>query len=678
MLALVAPAAVRPDTLVVPLREVVVTATRAPEPWLRAPTALTVLRRDAFADGRGISLKDALAGVPGVFVQSRAGAQDVRVTIRGFGARGNGDRSNAGNMRGIRVLTDGIPVTEPDGRTALDLVDLGSAERIEVVRSNASALYGNASGGVVNLRSDLDFDQPYLEVRQKAGSFGYHREQLVSGFALGPARAGLSLVNSTFEGWRAHSMSTTSQAQFRLSAPLDGRTRLGMLLDAVSDLNRFPGPLTQAQLDADPRQASPRYVAQDERRRNRVGRVGLTLDRAFDAARDLSLALFLEPKVLQRSERRRFRDFTRYHTGGSALYRQQVSVGPGWEASFTAGGDEAWQDGSILFYDLGPGSTRGEDLVANKREGANSAGGFVESELRWRKRGSARLALRYDALWYLSEDRIEPELNAQKTFRRFTPKGTLSWQAGDHTVYAALGGGVEAPAFNEIDPPPGIPPTSLNPFLEATHSTTWETGARGQLPVDARLGVLRYDAALYWIEVRNDLVPYDGGAYFFTAGATRRRGLELGLDWLPVERVLLEGAFTWSHNRYVDYRYTDENALPQDAAGHEVAGLPAKVFHGTARLGPWSGCSAELMMEAVDGYFADDRNSARTVPYTVLDATVAYGRSLGPATLRAYVAGHNLADERYVASVFINGVNAEYFEPGLPRSWSAGLALRWQ
>ena len=45
-------------------------------------------------------------------------------------------------MRGIRVLTDGIPVTEPDGRTSLDLVDLGGTDRIEVVRSNASSLFG--------------------------------------------------------------------------------------------------------------------------------------------------------------------------------------------------------------------------------------------------------------------------------------------------------------------------------------------------------------------------------------------------------------------------------------------------------------------------------------------------------------------------------------------------------
>ena len=143
MLVIAVTTAAAPETLVVPLQEIVVTGTRTPESALRVPAAISVIPRERFENTRGISLKDALGSTPGVLVQSRGGAQDVRVTIRGFGARGSGERSNSGNMRGIRVLTDGIPLTEPDGRTSLDLVDLGNADRIEVSRSNASALYGN-------------------------------------------------------------------------------------------------------------------------------------------------------------------------------------------------------------------------------------------------------------------------------------------------------------------------------------------------------------------------------------------------------------------------------------------------------------------------------------------------------------------------------------------------------
>ena len=671
---LLAAGAVRPDTVIVPLPEVVVTGTRTAESRLRAPAAISIVDRSAFAEARDLNLKDALSGVPGVFIQSRSGAQDIRITIRGFGARGNGERSNTGNIRGIRVMTDGVPVTEPDGRSSLDLVDLGSAGSVEVQRSNASALFGNATGGVVNVRSDLSFERPFAELRERSGSFGYHREQGVVGFVAGRGRGTLSVLNSTLDGWREHSGSSATQVQARFATPLDEHTRLGVLLDAASNLNRFPGALTQPQLDADPRRANPLFLQRDDRRRNRIGRVALTLDRALEPDQDLAVSLFIEPKVLQRSERNRFRDFTRYHLGGSTTYQLRRRLSPTLESRTALGADEAYQDGAIQFYTLTPSGGRGTGRVADKREGANSAGAFIEEELRWRGRWSARLAVRYDNLWYLAEDRIEPVLNAEKTFRRWTPKGSLSYGFDGHTLYAALGGGVEAPAFNEIDPPPGLDTlTSLNPFLEPMRSRTYEVGGKGHLTDLGTLGELRYDAALYWIDVDNDIIPYDGGAYFFTAGRSRRRGGELALDWLPGRGLLVEGAISVSENRYLEYRN-----LVDDFGGHRVAGLPRATFSGRARYAAPAGVALTVRAEGVGSYFADDANLAVAPAFTLLGATLAYERPMDAVVLRVFVAGDNLADRRHVASVFINGVNGQFFEPGVPRNWSAGLTLRFR
>jgi iron complex outermembrane receptor protein len=661
-----------PDTQVVPYKEVVVTGTRMSESLQKVPSSITVVGRGAFADTRGISLKDALGGVPGVFVQSRSGGQDVRVTIRGFGARGNGERSNTGSMRGIRVLTDGIPVTEPDGRTSLDLVDLGSADRVEVSRSNASALYGNAAGGVVDLRTDLGFGRPYLEARERAGSFGYHREQGMAGFALGQTRGTFSLLNSDFDGWRRHSMSATTLAQGRMAVPLDDRTRLSLLVDATSNLNRYPGPLTQAQADSAPEQANARFVQRDERRKNKVGRAAVTLDRYLSDTHTLSLTTYVEPKVLQRSERNRFRDFNRYHMGGTALYEARMHFSEAVEAEIGGGLDGAWQDGSILFYDLGPNGTRGTNLIANKREGAGETGAFGQAELEWGGHWLARGAIRFDAVHYVSEDFIEPGLDARKTFRHWTPKAALSYHGGKHTVFAAVGGGVESPAFNEIDPPaPFDTATSLNPFLKPVRSTTYELGGRGSLGL-REAGQLHYDAALYWIDVIDDIVPFNGGAYFFTAGKTRRKGIEAALGWLPTQRVKVEGILHVSQNEYREY----ENDLG-NFEGNDVAGLPGTTFRSSIRYQDPIGLSAELGTESVGSYFADDANTAQVKGYTLLNATIGYTRTMSFGALRAFVAGNNLTDREYIGSAFINGVNGEFFEPGLPQNWSGGLTLRW-
>ncbi len=668
-----------PDTLVVPMREIVVSGSRVRESLLRTPAAVSVVSRAQYANARGIGLDDMLVGVPGVLVQSRGGAQDVRVTIRGYGARGNGDRSNAGSMRGIRILSDGIPISEPDGRTALDLVDVGLADRIEISRSNLSALYGNASGGVVNLLTDLDFNDSYLSVDERGGSFGLRRDQVAYGFVAARGRGQLSASNSSFDGWRAHSTSQSAQARLRFSAPLgdSNSDRLLLIGDFANNLIRFPGPLTRAEYDANPEQASPIYVSRDERRWNRIGRVAGSLEHLFSDRQSVSLSLFAEPKSLQRSERARYRDFTRFHVGGQTVWSLDTPIHEGLRSRTAAGADEALQDGSILFWNLNPDGTRSTTIRANKREGANSAGGFVQQAFTWNDRWMLQGALRYDNLWYVSQDFLDPSLDAQKHFTRLTPKVSVSWTRLEHTVFAALGGGVEAPAFNEIDPPPPYDETtSFNPFLDAMHSTTYELGARGSL--GNRFGRWGYDAGLYWIDTDNDIVPWNGGAYFYTAGRTRRRGAEAGLDWRPTARLTLRGTGTISKNEYLDYR----NDVG-DFSGNDMPGLPSVMWSASARMELPRGVGVTVSNEGLGEYFADDQNSVRTFKYGLLHASLDYavrGESLG---FRAFVSGRNLLDKDHFASVFINplsdtpGGPLRYIEPGLPRQFVAGASLTY-
>ena len=666
-----------PDTMVVPMAEIVVSGSRVRESLLRTPAAVSVVTRTQFANGRAIGLDDLLNGVPGVLVQSRGGAQDVRITIRGYGARGNGERSNAGSMRGIRVLSDGIPLSEPDGRTSLDLADVGAADRVEISRSNVSALYGNASGGVVNLRTDLDFDQGYVRLDESGGSFGLRRDQVTYGFTAGRGRGVLSGSNTSYDGWRAHSGSHSAQAHVRLAAPLgeSGNDRLLLIGDYASNLIRFPGALTQAEFDTDPEQAAPRFVSRDERRFNRVGRLAGTLEHTFSDRQSLSVSLFAEPKALQRSERNRYRDFTRFHVGGQAVWSLEERLSERLVGRTSAGADEALQDGSILFWNLNPDGTRSSTVFANKREAANSAGGFVQQSLTWAERWSLQGALRYDNLWYISSDFITPGLSADRHFTRVTPKLTVSWSGAGHTVFAALGGGVEAPAFNEIDPPPPFDAsTSFNPFLEAMHSRTYELGARGGLTNP--LGRWRYDTGLYWIDTDNDIVPFAGGAWFFTAGRSRRRGLEAGLDWLPASALTLRVSGTFSDNEYVDYR----NDLG-DFAGKDMPGLPALAWTASARWALPHGVGASVSGEGLGKYFADDANTVEAGSFTLVNAAIDCLVRTPGLGVRAFVSGRNLFDRTYAGSVFINPISdspggaLRYLEPGLSRQFVAGVSL---
>ena len=469
-------AAVR-DTAALPT--VTVTATRNRASILSTPLAVTKIESRELR-GASTGIEEVLSKVPGVIAQSRYGTSDIRLTIRGFGARGAGDRSNSGTTRGVRILLDGFPETEPDGRTAFDQIDIASAQAVEVIRSNASAVWGNAAGGVVNILTMPTTNIPSFDFQPVAGGFGLSRYTVRTSAPIGTGTVWASFTNSDFDGWRAHSNARRSVMTAGASGLVSDRTRLGLYLSAANNLMHIPGPLTQAQLAADPRQANAAYVSRDERRYNRVGRLGVSIDHDLDSTTTLSSALYVNPKYLQRSERGTYRDFTRFHFGGNVVGRKELTTGS-LRSRVTVGLDEAYQDGAILFYNLSSTNDRGTTLTDNKGEGANNLGIFAQDELQLNDQLSVTLGARYDkvAYYYRSFLPTAAVRFDSRAFDRVSPKLGVNWLLGaTSSVYANVGGGIEAPAGNETDPTPGAPSPAplINPLLDAISSTTYEIG----------------------------------------------------------------------------------------------------------------------------------------------------------------------------------------------------------
>lgn len=680
--------------------EIVVTATRAPSELIEVPLAISVVGIKTLQQTRGFGLNEALANVPGVLAQTRSGNQDVRLTIRGFGARGAGERSNAGTSRGIRIMTDGIPETEPDGRTSFDLIDFSTTGRIEVIRSNASAVWGNASGGVVNLISNTAFTQPYLDLQSGVGSFGFRKESVSGGVPFESGKVVFALSNTNLDGWRDHSRSSQALFSAGVFSALSTRTRLGITLKATTHSYRIPGPLTQAEFDANPQQANPTFAQRDERRLNRLGRIGVTLAHEFDDRHTVSAMTFVNPKYLQRSERNTFRDFTRYHLGGNFIYSYSARLSEVLRSKLVAGVDEAYQDGAILFYSLTADGNRGSTLRDNKREGANTFGAFVQEEVMFGDRVSVIVGGRLDAVTYFNESFIDSRIKGEKVFQRLTPRGGVSYRfSPSHSLYANLGGGIEVPAGNETDVFAAGADSlrAFNSLLEPIVSTTLEVGTKQILSLqNSVLRGLSYDAALYWIAVANDVVPYQSGRFYETVGRTRRIGFELGASAEFQHGVSLSGALTLSRNEYesyvIDSTFYGKPGASRDLSNNQVAGVPNVFYSASVRYEPtWApewvaGFFTELSAQGVGRYFTDDVNSLTVAPYTVLNATIGFNGSLPFSErlrLRGFVTLNNLTDAKYAASAFVNpDRNAQgeaiFLEAGLPRNTSASLSLGWQ
>ena len=396
-----------------------------------------------------------------------------------------------------------------------------------------------------------------------------------------------------------------------------------------------PGPLTQAQVDADPDQANATYKQRDERRYNRVGRLGVSVEHELSPTFSLSSMLYVNPKYLQRSERNTYRDFTRYHVGGNFVAPEVAEHRPARSRLFTLGMDEAYQDGAILFYTLSPTGDRGNTLTDNKGEGANNFGVFLQDEFSVNDRLTLLLGARYDYVDYNYRSFLPapPVKSDRRNFSRVSPKLGVNWLVNPtHSLYANIGGGIEVPAGNETDPTPGAPPALLNPLLDAIRSTSYEVGFKSMPQMGSGSFALGYDLALYDIEVTNEIVPYNGGRYYLTAAKARRQGAEVGLN--AVSRIGLFGnaALTFSNNKYLDYVVDSAVIFPTDPtkvgkfadySDNKVVGVPSTLanIEVGAEVPGFRSLRLKAGVEYSANYFADDANAVDVPSYTILNLT---------------------------------------------------------
>ena len=568
---------------------------------------------------------------------------------------------------------------------------------MEVVRSNASAVWGNASGGVINVSSNTTFEQPFVNLQSLFGSFGFRKQTIRAGAFLGNSRYFLSLSNTTSDGWRNHSASSQFLVNTGLVSQVGERTNVGIFLTGTSNVFRIPGPLTQAQYDSLPEQSDSVFIKRDDRRVNRLGRLGATVSHEFNDANSIAASIYASPKSLQRSERNRYRDFNRYHVGGNATFKNSSALSSTMLNTILVGVDEAYQDGSILFYNLTANGDRSTTLRANKREGANNFGIFLQNESVIGEEFSVSLGGRYDNITYYYDDYITPVLNDRKSFERFTPKVGLTYRfSPTHSVYANLGGGVEVPAGNEVDPSPTFGDDTIraiNPLLEPITSATIEAGTKHILPLgdEGSLGTLMYDAAIYWIEVRNDIIPYSGGAFYFTAGKTNRIGAEFGGTIQFTNGLSLGTAITLSSNKYAEYTidsvHYGKPGASSNLKDNKTPGVPDVFYTIDVRYAPplLKGIYAKATLRSVGSYFADDRNMFEVPSYSTLDLTLGLDRmkvTESGLVLSGFVTVNNATNKKYVASAWINpdlvAGNPVYIEPGLPRNVVGGLTVGWE
>ena len=651
---------------IVPLDTVTVEVLGTATPALRAPFPVSVVREQEIRRARaGLALTDALGGVPGVQVDNRFNyALGERISVRGLGARAQF------GVRGVRVLVDGIPATLPDGQTTLNHVDPTALGRAEVIRGPASALYGNASGGVIRLSTAPPPAAPLAsEHRVLAGSHGLLRIESSAGGRSGAAHYRAYLSRLSYDGYRRHASADNLNAGGTLLVAR-GANEVRLTFTAVRYDALNPGSLSDSLLRVDRGAAFARNVQQrtgEEGRqrqaglwwRRRAGRGALEVA-AYGLARSIENPI---PNVVIDLDRR----------VGGLRASWAMELGP---LRWLAGAEtEAQRDERLNFAN--EAGSRGA-RVLDQRERVASSSAFAQATASLFGRMDVMGALRYDRFRFSVRDRLvtdtNPDDSGTRTMDRVSPAVGLSFAAAPGvSLYANVATAFETPTTTELaNRPTGA--GGFNPELQPQRTVSREVGAKARVAAWAWL-----EAAAYRARVRDALIPFEvagapGRVFFRNAGEARHRGVEASAVLTPREGWTARAAYTWTGARFGRYVVDGE-----DRAGNPVPGVAPHRFDLSLLAAPARGPFAGLDLRRVSSTPVADDDAAgrfRSPGYTLVDLRGGWeGARVGRAALSPFAGVTNLLDRAYNTSVVVNAFGRRYYEPGPGRTFYAGLRL---
>lgn len=669
----------------------VVTAAPTTVSELDTPAAVSVVYGDEMRQAAPrVNLSESLGAVPGLQVQNRQNyAQDLQLSIRGFGSR------STYGVRGLRIYVDGIPATMPDGQGQTSNIDIGSVDTIEVLRGPFSALYGNSSGGVINVTSQTGTQPPTVEASSYYGSFGtWHYGMKATGAVGDGSHAGdvdytVSTNRFTTHGYRDHSGARKNLANARLGVRINDVSKLTLLLNSVDIKANDAGGLTADEWRDDPRQ-SPRGDQYNTRKNTRQTQAGLRYERQLSAQDDLSVMMYAGEREttqfqsiprapqLKPSHAGGVIDLTRHYQGIDTrlTHRGELLV----PVTLTAGLDyenmSERRKGYENFVMVNGAPQYGEQgaLRRNERNLMWNVDPYLQTQWQLTDKLSLDAGVRYSSVWFDSNDYyITPgngDDSGDASYHKWLPAGSLKYALTDAwNVYLSAGRGFETPTINELSYRSDNQ-SGLNFGLKPSTNDTVEIGSK------TRIGNGLFTAALFQTNTDNEIVvdsSSGGRTSYKNAGKTRRQGMELGLDQQFGESWRLKAAWTW-----LDATYRTNVCDDASCNGNRIPGIARNMGYASFGYQPEQGWYAGSDIRYMSDIMANDENTAKAPSWTVVGLTTGYKWSYGRMDMDLFGRIDNLFDREYVGSVIVNESNGRYYEPAPGRNYGIGLNLAWR
>lgn len=678
------------------LPSVVVTATRIAEDSRELPVSIDRIDAATIRSGQlQVNLSESLMTVPGVSAQSRQNyAQDLQLSVRGFGAR------SSFGVRGVRLYSDGIPGTMPDGQGQFSQFDLASADHIEVLRGPFSALYGNSSGGVISIFTEDAKPGYSLGGTAEYGTFNTQRYALKTTGDGGLVNYVVDASHFQTDGYRVHSNAERNLFNAKASGAVSDTSKLTVVANAVqTPFIQDPLGLTRAQLAADPTQAGVNAVTYNTRKSLAQEQLGAVYENHFSAADDLSASVYTGHRAttqFQAIPQATQQAAPLYPGGVIDLDRAYWGVDLHMTDQRMLGGTPLLLVAGVNYDDLAEARKGYLNFIGSelgvqgalRRDEANHVYDFdqyVQAQwdpaARWRVVAGVRNSL-VDVTSH-GHLAVLDAASSEVRYSAVNPVAGVTFRATDAiNFYGSYGKGFETPTLNDLayrSVDGSLP--GLNLGLKPARSDNYEAG------IKAGNAHVRANLAAFYIKTVDELAVLQnsgGRTVNQNIGETTRRGLELEADANWVGGFSARFAYTYIRAVVAQPYFTcvaapcnpltnptgppPANYLPVAAGNFLPAVAQNSVYLGlTWNYGPL-GFSTTLETLGRGKIYADDRNTDAAAGYWVANWRAGFEQQSKHWRFSEFARIDNLANRAYVGSVIVNETNSRFFEPAPGRT----------
>ncbi len=620
----------------------------------------------------------AINTIAGVRMEERSPGS-FRLSIRGSSLR------SPFGVRNVKVYWNDIPYTDANGVSYLNLLDVQTIGKVEIIKGPAGSVYGAGTGGVVvlNSQSANGIRQSSINSSIQWGSFGSHRRSFSLQNASEKTNAVLTYAHQQSNGYREHSGMVRDVLNYRASHFISTHKTLNISALYADIQYDTPGGLTQVQMDANRKSARPSTaaiagpVAQNAGIYQKIFNLGTSQEYRWNQHFSNVTALFGTFGNLKNPFLTNYETRNEQTLGGRSRFSYKNEI-KGIPINISVGSEFVRTASLINNY----GNKKGvlDTLQTSDNVLAWQHFYFGQIEMDLPKSfiltvGASNNHVKYD-FQRLSDAKIgiKPVVNWLPL--ALAPRIALLKKFKENlAIHGSISKGFSPPTVTEYIT--GYRSPSYFAKLAPENGMNYEIGAKGNLFKNK----LNFDFALYSFQLQDVIIRSvnEAGIEVFTnAGLTQQNGAELTLNSLIIndlENKSINRLRAFMSLTFNDFKFKNYVLDKVSFEGKKLVGTPPKFFTIGLDLDAFRGLYFNSTLNFTDKIPLNNTNTVYADSYTILAARMGYRLNMKHLSADFYVGGDNLLNQKYSLGNDYNALGNRFFNPAPTQNFYFGINL---